>query len=118
MDGHDGMLIRVQAEWNGWRYAEVRLRDLQSVHWFQPSQAPHPLVHGYTSCTNLVTGDIPHHCDPVSLPHRLLVCILKRHSVPSACAELVRRASEQQTLPPTSRVISAGTSEIRSRRVS
>ena len=100
MDGHDGMLIRVQSEWNGWRNGEVRLRDLQSVHWFQPSQAPHPLVHGYISCTNLVTGDIPHHCDPASLPHRLLVCVLKRHAIPSAYAELARRAGEQQTVPP------------------
>jgi hypothetical protein len=102
MQAHDGMLIRVLSEWNGWRTAEVRFRDLQIVHWFQPSQAPHRLLHGYISCTTLVTGDIPHNCDRgSSVPHRLLVCILKRHAIPSAYAELARRADEQRTLPPT-----------------
>jgi hypothetical protein len=114
MQAHDGMLIRVQSEWNGWRTAEVRLQDLQIVHWFQPSQAPHSLLHGYISCTNLVSGDIPHDCDRASAPHRLLVCILKRHAIPSVYAELARRADDQRTLPSSAEVVSAGTSGIRS----
>jgi hypothetical protein len=92
MPAHDDMLIRVQSEWKGWRIAEVRLGDLQAVHWCQPSQAPHPLVHGYILCTDIVTGDIPHDCDRTAAPHRLRVCVLKRHSLPAAFAELVRRA--------------------------
>ena len=117
MEGHDGMLIRVQSEWNGWRNAEVRLRDVKSVHWFHPSQAPHSLVHGYIACTNVVTGDIPHRCDPASRPHRLRVCILKRHAIPSVYAELARRADEQQAFPPTAEAVAAGTGKIGSRRM-
>ena len=47
MPAQDNPLIRVQSEWNGWRHAEVHLRDLQNVHWFQPGPAPRPLLHGY-----------------------------------------------------------------------
>src|SRR6476659_6205411 len=63
MPAHDDLLIRVQSAWNGWRSAEARLRDLQSVHWFQPGLAPHPLVHGYISCAHILAGEIPHDCD-------------------------------------------------------
>jgi len=98
MPGHDHMLIRVQSEWNGWRGAEVRLADLCEVHWHQPSRAPRRFVHGYMSCSNIVTGDIPHDCDRTSAPHRLLVCILKSHTVPVVYASLARRADDQQTL--------------------
>ena len=59
MPAPDDLLIRVQSEWKGWRNAEVRLRDLQNVHWFQPVQAPQPLVHGYISCTSIVAGEMP-----------------------------------------------------------
>jgi hypothetical protein len=118
MEGRDEMLIRVQSEWNGWRHAEVRLSDLHNVHWFQPGQAPHPLVHGYISCTKLVTGDVPHDCDRASVPHRLLVCILKRHAIPGVYAELARRADEQRLLLPTAQGVSAGTNKISSQRMS
>jgi len=92
------MVIRVQSEWNGWRNAEVRLGDLRDVHWFQPTRAPHPLVHGYILCSNIVTGDIPHDCDRRSAPHRLLVCILKSHTIATVYADLARRADERRTL--------------------
>lgn len=99
MKAHDGMLVRVLSEWNGWRTTEVQLRDLQRVHWLQPSHAPHPLLHGYISCTNVVNGNIPHECDTKSAPHRLLVCVLKTHNIPTAYAELARRANEERTCP-------------------
>jgi hypothetical protein len=95
MSAHDDMLILVHDEWKGWRTAEVRLRDLLDVHWFQPNQAPHPLVHGYVSCTQFVTGEIPHRCSGTA-PHRLLVCVLKSRTVPTTFAELARRADEHQ----------------------
>ena len=94
MPAQNDMLIRVQSEWNGWQVAEVRLGDLQAVHWCQPSQAPHPLVHGDILCTNIVTGAIPHDCDRSTAPHRLRVCVLKRHSLPAAFTELTRRADQ------------------------
>ena len=98
MFAHDDMLIRVLSEWKGWRNAEVRLRDLENVQWVQPRHAPHPLVHAYTFCTNIVTGEIPHHCDRTAPPHRLLVCVLQAHNLPTAFAELARRADEHQAL--------------------
>jgi hypothetical protein len=117
MQAHDEVVIRVQSEWNGWRTAEVRLRDLENVHWLQPSRAPQPLVHGYILCRNITTGEVPHDCDSTSAPHRLLVCVLKRHMIPTAYAELARRADEQRTLPPGERAVTTGTSEIRSQRM-
>ena len=105
MPAHEDMLIRVLSEWKDWRYAEVRLRDLHGVHWLQPSQAPRPFLHGYTLCTNLVTGEIPHRCDRSGSPHRLLVCILKAHNLPTVFAELgaSRRASDPATPPDAHR---------------
>jgi hypothetical protein len=96
MSVHDERLIRVQSEWDGWRNAEVCLGDLLDVHWFQPTRAPQALVHGYIFCSNIATGNIPHDCDRRSAPHRLLVCILKRHTIPAVYAELARRADDQR----------------------
>jgi hypothetical protein len=96
MRAYDDVLIRVHSEWNGWRNAEVRLGDLRDVYWFQPNGAPHAIVHGYISCSNIVMGDVPHECDRRS-PHRLLVCILKSHTIRTVYAELARRADEQRT---------------------
>jgi hypothetical protein len=93
MRANEEMLIRVYGSWNGWQNAEVRLEDIRRVHWFQPDHAPHHLLYGFVSCTDLVNGHIPHECDNSSAPHDLLVCILKRHVVPSVYAELARRAT-------------------------
>jgi hypothetical protein len=95
MEPKHGLLIRVHREWRGWRSAEVRFGDLRDIHWLQPSGAPHSLIHAYVSCTAMVTGEIPHDCDGTSAPHRLLVCVLKRHALPSAYATLVRYADQQ-----------------------
>ena len=96
----DAMLIRVQSRWDDWRTAEVRFDDLHDVHWLQPTRAPHALVHGYVSCSNIVTGELPHRCDHPSAPHRLLVCILKKHTMPSVYAELARHADQPRTCRP------------------
>lgn len=98
MPAHGDVLIRVLSEWKGWRNAEVRLRDLQNVQWVQPGHSPHPLVHGYTFCTSIVTGEIPHNCDRTAPPHRLLVCILQAHNLHAAFAELARLADAHQAL--------------------
>lgn len=95
----DAALIRVHSHWDDWRNADVRLGDLRDFHWLQPTRAPHSLVHAYVSCLDIVAGDIPHECDRRSAPHRLLVCILKRHTIPIVYAELSRRADERQAVP-------------------
>jgi hypothetical protein len=92
MPALDDMLITVRAEWKGWRQAEVRMLDVEDLHWFQPDRAPHAFVHGYVLCTQLATGAIPHDCGRSAPPHRLLICVLKRDCLPTAFAELARRA--------------------------
>ncbi|MQA31467.1 MAG: hypothetical protein GEU82_16805 [Luteitalea sp.] len=108
MQTADEMLVRVQREWDGWQTAEVRLADLQSIHWFQPLRAPRPLAHGYVSCAHITAGDIPHDCERTDGPHRLLVCVLKKHSTSSVYAEIARRAGEQCSLLPHNFLPSAG----------
>jgi hypothetical protein len=55
------------------------------------------MVHAYVLCTDIVNGRIPHDCDDRSAPHRLLVCVLKKHTTPSSYAELARRADHHHT---------------------
>jgi hypothetical protein len=71
---------------------------LCDIHWRQPVHAPRLLVHGYIRCTDIIAGEIPHVCERTGTPHRLLVCVIKRHSAPSAFEELVRRAGPQMVV--------------------
>jgi hypothetical protein len=92
MPALDDMLITVRHEWKGWRQADVRLLDVEDLHWSRPDDAPHPMLHGYVLCTSLSAGTIPHDCGQTEPPHRLLICVLKHDCVPTAFAELSRRA--------------------------
>ena len=103
--------IFVQREWDGWRTAEVRLHDLEDIHWFQPSRAPRALAHGYISCASMAAGHLPHDCERSAGPHRLLICILKKHCSPSAYAEIARRADEHRSLLATARADTTATPE-------
>lgn len=102
MRASDETLIRVHASWDAWQNAEVKRGSIRRVHWLQPDHAPHPLLYGFVSCGDLVTGRLPHACDGVSAPHELLVCVLKRHVVPSAYAELARCADAVVGFAPVS----------------
>jgi hypothetical protein len=93
---NDDSLVRVQSDWNQWRNATTRLADIDEVHWFQPMHAPRALLYGYVSCANLAAGELPHRCDRSSAPHRLRICILKRHTLPDVYRELARRADERR----------------------
>ena len=93
----DDAPIRVHETWDGWRYAEARASGLRDVHWLQPPGAPHPLIHAFVSCTSLSLGSLAHQCDPSSAPHQLRVCVLKRHTTPSAYAALAERAELVRT---------------------
>jgi hypothetical protein len=88
--------IRIHGAWDGSRSAEVRFGDLEDVHWFQPVGSPQPLLHAFVTCSQILTGDVPHECDGRLPSHRLLVCILKRHITPAVRAELARRADESR----------------------
>jgi len=91
MPPHD-LRISVRSAWNGWETAEIRLADLNDIHWLQPTGAPKPLVHGYVSCQCIVEGQIPHDCPGTRPPHRVLVCVLKNHTIASVYTQLTRRA--------------------------
>jgi hypothetical protein len=108
MQAYEDVAIRVHAEWNGWLNAEVRMGDLRDVHWLQSDHAPHAIVHAYVACSSLTTGRLGHTCEPDSAPHRLLVCILKKHVVPAVYAELARRADQdaatRSSLPSVSQL--------------
>jgi hypothetical protein len=88
MHADDSTLVVVQREWDGWRTAQVRLADLEDVHWFQPTRAPRPLIHAFVLCSSVVSGEVPHDCRQTPAPHRLLVCVLKTHTAPGIYAQL------------------------------
>jgi hypothetical protein len=102
------LMIRIHRAWNEWRSAEVRLSHLHDVHWRQPAGAPHPLIHGYVSCDAIVSGAIPHECQQSArVPHMLLVCVLKRHTLCTPYADLVRCANARAAGPADVRTPSA-----------
>jgi hypothetical protein len=85
-------LIPVQREWNGWRLAEVRIKDLLDVHWFQPPGAPRALLHGYVSPSTVVSGDL---VQPGGEGvERLLVCVIKCHTAAPIYTALAARADQ------------------------
>ena len=98
MPGPSEMLVQVRCAWNAWRTAEVRVADLQDIHWLQPAGAPRPLLHAYVDCTKLVSGQIPHDCGGANAPHRLLICVLKRYAVPQTYGALSQLADHHHSL--------------------
>jgi hypothetical protein len=94
MTSHEG-LVGVRAAWNHWRHAEVRLTDLHEPHWLQPAGACSSLLHAYIDCSAIVTGGIPHDCDPASAPHRLRVCVLRNHTLARLYALLAAQATAE-----------------------
>ena len=92
-------LVRVHSRWDGWQTAEVRLADLDEIHWFQPERAPQPLLHAYVSSGRLAAaGTMLHDGDSRSAPNRQRqrVCVLKRHTIPGLYAALADRARDQR----------------------
>jgi hypothetical protein len=100
-------LVVVQREWDGWHTSLVRLSDLENVHWFQPNHAPRPLIHAEVACTNLREGDIPHNCELTPPPHRLTVCVLKRHTSEAIYAHLAAKADQHGAVPGLARAPAA-----------
>jgi len=90
-------LVRVHSRWDGWQTVEVRLADLDEIHWFQPERAPHPLLHAYVSSGRFApAGTMLHDGDSRSAPNRQRVCVLKRHTIPGLYAALADRAHDQR----------------------
>ena len=99
MKPHGEGAILITAPWNDWRSARVTAKDLLDLHWHQPSGAPKPLLHAYVSCADLFAGELSHVCDASTAPHRIRVCILKRHNTADAYSELASRASSDLPAP-------------------
>ena len=99
--------ILVHGSWNGWRSAEIRLADLEDVHWYQPANAPHRLIHGFVRCTDFEHGQLEHQCDGAG-PHRIRVCLLKHHAAPSIYREFAFRADARTSAARTGGVWPAG----------
>lgn len=95
MAPYDDVTVSISAPWDDWRSAQIRLNDLSDPHWHQPAGAPRPLLHAYVTCERIVSGALPHVCDPSSRPHRIRVCILKKHNTSSAYTEVERRARDR-----------------------
>jgi hypothetical protein len=96
---YDDVAVAVTVDWNDWRSASARLRDLRDVHWFQPTGAPQPVLHGYMSCADVLSGALSHHCDGSSAPHRVRICILKSRNIAETYSLLVRKADEGRSDP-------------------
>lgn len=102
----DDRTIFVEQTWNGWRIAEIPVRNLHEVHWRQPAGAPRALLHGYISCGDIAADVFAHDCDRGSAPHRLLVCVLKKHCAPSTYASVAERAGASvKTVAPATTAI-------------
>jgi hypothetical protein len=106
----DDATVLVHGSWSGWRSAEVRLADLDDVHWSHPPGAPHPLIHAFVPSARLPKGDLTPAGDPASMRRRLLVCVLKRHTVPAAYNILVRRADARRAATQLPAAVDAGVS--------
>ena len=98
MGPYDDIVISLHADWKHGESATTRFANLHDVHWHQPPGAPHALVHGYVSCADILSGNIPHECDPITAPHSLRVCVLKRHTIPEVWAALARMAERRTVL--------------------
>jgi hypothetical protein len=88
--------VVVQQDWKGWRKAMVPLSALRDVHWLQPAGAPQPLIHGYISCRDILSGEVTHECSDDE-PHILLVCVIRSHIAPGVFERLSRQAGSTRS---------------------
>ena len=92
-DGNDGKgratsyecgdVVEVRRQWNDWRIATYRLRDISELRWGWRGgglkwRTPQPFVHGYVMCDARIGGDLGHSCPRGAAPHRLKVCVTKK----------------------------------------
>jgi hypothetical protein len=79
----DERIIEVRQEWNDWRIATYRLRDVSELRWAwrgggSKRRTPQPFVHGYVMCNAMIRGELAHMCPHGEPPHRLKVCLTKK----------------------------------------
>jgi hypothetical protein len=85
-------LVVVQRDLRDWHRAFVPLAAIEHVHWRRVAGARQPLLHAYIQCSPGLAGMLRHDCHAADAPHWLLVCILKRHTIPSIYTAMCARA--------------------------
>jgi hypothetical protein len=75
-------IVNVRRQWNDWREAAYRLKDISDLHWSRASggiyaTAPQPFVHAYVWCDGMINGELAHSCQHGQGPHRIKVCLTK-----------------------------------------
>lgn len=83
--------VPVQLGWSDWKSSEVCFGDLRDIHWFQPPDAPRPLLHAYVCPTKLPAVVAGPTGGPATEPLR--VCVLKSHTIAPIYFALVTRAN-------------------------
>ena len=80
-DGPNEPIIEVRRQWNDYRLARYRLKDIDELHWSNYSSggfsAPGLFVHGYVRCDQMLSGKLSHSCQHGPPPHRLKVSMTK-----------------------------------------
>jgi hypothetical protein len=112
----DDAVVEVRQEWNDWRIATYRLRDVSELRWSwrgggTKRRTPQPFVHGYVMCDEKIGGELAHVCSP-GAPHRLKVCLTRtgNESIwkdvaaivgprPARTSRRIRRRSRHAPLP-------------------
>lgn len=76
-------VVWVRRQWNDYRDAAYRIRDVSGWHWSDVSggvnvAAPRPFIHAYVSCNSIIAGELAHSCSHGKGPHRIKVCVTKK----------------------------------------
>ena len=91
-------LITIRRHWNDWHLANVRVTDIDGLHFSQTSggvmrRSPRPFLFGYISCDAIVDGEIAHSCRHGQGPHWIKICIVKKDNAKAVYDRLAAMAA-------------------------
>jgi hypothetical protein len=90
--------VTVRRQWNDWRHATVRIKDIGGLHLSDTSggvhaRSPRAFLHGYVLCDSFIDGEVAHSCRHGSGPHNIKVCIVQKDNTKQVYAALKAAAS-------------------------
>jgi hypothetical protein len=96
----------VRRQWNDYRKALYRVKDINGLHWDLVSggiqaRAPQYYLAGYVQCDAMLEGDLAHSGVHGSCPHSIKVFIIKKDNDPRVFEGLAEGAGEKPSLPPS-----------------
>ena len=106
-------IVRVRRHWNCRRIGDVRLGDVDDLHWARTSggighRSPFVMMYGYILCDRLVAGTLAHSCVHGEGPHRIKIVVVKKDNRKRIVAALTAPLGPQ--IPrATLRLAAAGT---------